>query len=318
MTFSVLDVSIKSILLKKYSRNSYLYNINEIKRFCQRAAEKLPLSENVYAFSGCAAELFHKRNGLCVLDQTALLPLDEIDLFKKTNLVEPSSSWLNYMNFLHERNLFEIDRSNTVLCLYPQVEESVRKWRPNANTKIIMHPCDAPVQKRYMPHERLRFLFAGQKSIVKGIYLIEKWLNISTESTKIDFVICGPEGNYNVDGLRSRNGVQVLGRQNRDQLNDLFKSADLCVFPEQQNALGNTAFEAMEHGTSVLARQNSLIIDKKNGFTFGDDDNFYSVMNFLANQKPEYLFEVGTGALEIATRRFNSFNAEIKNLLGSL
>ena len=294
---------------ERFFGNIYSYNKKMVQYFCKKVRKNISPSQNVYAFSGCALEIFEQQTGLCVLDQVALLPLDEVELLSRS--AKPDEQWVAHMNYLHSRNLEEIDRADVVLCLYQQIEDSIKRWRPDAKTMIINHPCDVPKPKPLQKNKRLKFLFAGTKSIGKGVNLIEQWILQSNRSQAIDFIICGGEGNYSLQKIEGRENVRILPHQNRDQLNELYRTVDLCLFPEQQNALGNTAFEAMEHGTPVLARKNEILANGVNGFTFENDEDFFEIIENLSKLESIDFYRVGKNALKITKERHINFKKEI-------
>jgi glycosyltransferase involved in cell wall biosynthesis len=303
---------------KLLSNRTYKYNMGEIINFGTTVSKRIPLNEDVYAYSGCAEELFIGRSGLRILDQTSLLPADEVELFLKSGNTVPNSSWIEYMKFLQARNLSEIWNADLVLCLYPQIEESVKKWQPKANTKLIAHPCDRPKLKSFTPNDRPVFVFAGQKSYIKGLSLIDRWVTTSRKAKEVDIIICGPEGNFDTTVLRKTKNIHVLGMQSRKELSILLKKADLCIFPEQQNALGNTAFEAMECGTPVISRANLVISNGFNGFTFIDDNDFLVTMDKMASKTSADFYEVGQRAILIAEDRHNRYSGELNSVLQTL
>jgi glycosyltransferase involved in cell wall biosynthesis len=311
--------SLTSLVFRKFLRglftsDAYAYNRELVKSFCSAVNRRIGASEDVYAFSGCALEVFEKRVGKKILDQVALLPLDEVALLEKSGKTDPI--WVRHMHYLHQRNLEEIDRADVVLCLYKQNQASVLKYRPNVKTVIVNHPCALPRAKSFKDRSRVRFLFAGTKSVGKGVDLIESWLLHSVRADKVDVIICGGEGNYSLTKLQGRTNVTLMPHVGREQLETLYANVDLCLFPEQQNALGNTAFEAMEFGTPVLARENEFIEDQENGFVFRNNVEFFEKMDEVSQLDSTQFFEVGRAALEIAKSRYLNFKDELQAAIG--
>lgn len=309
--FILHKTQLGSVCMRLIDSDRYEYARKEILGFCQNVADVLIRSDNIYAHSGEALELFRKTSGRRILDQTALLPLDELALFENSTGREAPADWRRYMQFLQERNVEEISLADRVLCLYQQTRESVTKWCPSARVVVINHPCSYPRGKKFHDSGSLRFLFVGRKSRGKGVDLIEQWLLRSPYARRIKFTLCGPDGDYSLKALSGRPNVDLRGRQSRTQLDDLYRQADLCVFPEQQNALGNVAFEAMEWGTPVLARQNELLIDDVNGFVFTDEQDFFRRMDALASLAHGELYAIGRAAMSIPRLRSEKYCEEL-------
>ncbi|QRF59004.1 glycosyltransferase family 4 protein [Variovorax paradoxus] len=295
--------------------DAYAYNREIVKSFCLAANKNIAKSEDVYAFSGCALELFRERSGVKILDQVALLPLDEVALLESDKRADPV--WVRHMNYLHLRNLEELDRADIVLCLYNQIQDSVLKYRPEIRTAIVNHPCALPRAKTFESRPRLRFLFAGTKSVGKGVNLIENWLLHSSYAERVEVLICGGDGNYPLTRLKHRPNVKLLPHLKKRDLESLYASVDICLFPEQQNALGNTAFEAMEFGTPVLARVNEFIDHNHNGFVFETNADFFQKMDEISQLDSAQLFRVGRAALKIAENRYLNFKKELKAAINS-
>jgi glycosyltransferase involved in cell wall biosynthesis len=136
--------------------------------------------------------------------------------------------------------------------------------------KIVVLPLayePPPLMRRARPAGASRtVLWLGQVILRKGIqYLFEAARAIHDD--RVRFVIAGPIG-ISADAVRSAPpNMEFIGPITRDRVTDLYRSADLFVFPTLSDGFGVTQLEAMAHGVPVIATRHcgAVVEDGVNG-----------------------------------------------------
>jgi glycosyltransferase involved in cell wall biosynthesis len=120
-------------------------------------------------------------------------------------------------------------------------------------------------------------LFAGRLSAEKGIEtLLTAWEQLHT---RMPLVIAGdgPLAPMVTDAAARMPGIRWVGRQSREQLNDLMRQAELLLFPSVVfETFGQTIIEAYAAGTPVGAASGGsgaeLVTPGRTGFLFQPGD----------------------------------------------
>jgi glycosyltransferase involved in cell wall biosynthesis len=139
---------------------------------------------------------------------------------------------------------------------------------PPEKLRILPLAYDAPgLPNRVETRSRVRtVLWLGQVVVRKGIqYLIAAARLLPAE--RLRFVVAGPLG-ITTEAVRSApSSMSFLGPIARDRASDLYRSADLFVFPTLSDGFGVTQLEAMAHGLPVIATRNcgEVVEDGVNG-----------------------------------------------------
>jgi glycosyltransferase involved in cell wall biosynthesis len=109
-------------------------------------------------------------------------------------------------------------------------------------------------------------LWLGQVVLRKGIqYLIAAARLLSAK--RLRFVVAGPIG-ISIEAVRSApSNMCFIGPITRDRTIEIYRSADLFVFPTLSDGFGVTQLEAMAHGLPVIATRNcgEVVEDGVNG-----------------------------------------------------
>jgi glycosyltransferase involved in cell wall biosynthesis len=109
-------------------------------------------------------------------------------------------------------------------------------------------------------------LWLGQVVLRKGIqHLIAAARLLTTE--RLRFVIAGPIG-ISTEAVRNApTNMSFIGPITRDRTTEVYRSADVFVFPTLSDGFGVTQLEAMAHGLPVIATRNcgEVVEDGVNG-----------------------------------------------------
>lgn len=125
--------------------------------------------------------------------------------------------------------------------------------------KLVVVPCayEAPVRNTE-PRRRegpLRVLWVGSVILRKGIqYLMEAARML--EARRFQFRVVGPIGISDAAVATAPENLRFEGPVPRTRLAQVFREADVFVFPTLSDGFGITQLEAMSHGLPVIATPN--------------------------------------------------------------
>lgn len=116
---------------------------------------------------------------------------------------------------------------------------------------------------------RFRILYVGRISPLKGVhYLVKAFAELSLPNSEL--WLCGDGKEINTIIPSSINNIKYFGTVNYIDLPNIYKQADLFVFPSLFDGFGQVILEAMASGLPVIATTNSggpdVIQDGENGF----------------------------------------------------
>lgn len=143
--------------------------------------------------------------------------------------------------------------ADLVLCASAMTRASlVRAGCPSERIQVIPYGSngDAP-DALPRPSGPCRFLFVGQGLQRKGLHhLALAWRETAPADSELTIV------SYRADPgilpLLDQPGITVLGRQSREELNALFRSADVFIMPSLVEGFGLVYLEALEAGCHVV------------------------------------------------------------------
>jgi glycosyltransferase involved in cell wall biosynthesis len=144
----------------------------------------------------------------------------------------------------------------------------VQQGVPREKLRVLPLAYDAPAlpgRTETSAHART-VLWLGQVVLRKGIqYLMAAARLLPAE--RLRFVIAGPIG-ISTQAVRSApSNMSFIGPITRDRAAEVYRSADLFVFPTLSDGFGVTQLEAMAHGLPVIATRNcgEVVEDGVNG-----------------------------------------------------
>ena len=223
-------------------------------------------ADATYGCSG-ALELFeHVRTsgGSCVLEQLLAAREQERALLSEEKRRWPGwqpDLWIPEVDPLAEREVAEWEHANVILAASEFVAEGLRN-RGVRQSKIKLVPYGLDLSRYGPPHtpvsrppQPLRVLFAGAVGLRKGApYLLEALRLIGPSRVEGRFAGKVELGR---DKLAPYTSVaRFLGAVPRNQMPQLFRWADVFVFPTVCDGFGFVQAEAIASGVPVIATPN--------------------------------------------------------------
>jgi glycosyltransferase involved in cell wall biosynthesis len=291
-------------LLMRASRVSNLDPTDRANRWLMRTMARecrRPTVTAVHAYEDCALWQFKAGKHLgkaCVYD----LPTCYYPAWEKVQveLKQTYSDWVPPQSAVtaHEARLEqkrqEMALADLVLVASGYVEETIREFYPYKDIARAPYGVDTefwapgPMEK---PSRPLRFVYAGQISLRKGIpWLIEAWVRAELRDAELVLV-----GSWALaDGKRSAlpAGVTWVPPCSAQALRDLYRGSNVFVFPSFSDGFGLVLLEAMACGLPVIASETSAapeIVAPDCGFVAspGDLDRLVELLRWFDRHRDD-------------------------------
>jgi alpha-maltose-1-phosphate synthase len=245
-----------------YQANDWL--MRTMTRECRR-----PSVTAVHAYEDCALWQFVEAKRLgkaCIYD----MPIGYYPAWEHTQaeLARKFEDWLpaaglpssRYVRPQQKRK--EMEFADLVLAPSSFVVQTIKAFHPNKRVALAPYGVDLkfwtpPAQKevrkeaRKEPSESLRFIYAGQISLRKGIpNLLLAWEKAGLRSAELYLV-----GSWHLGEAKRAalpNGVKHLPACSREALRDHYRRADVFVFPSFFEGFGLVLLEAMACGLPAI------------------------------------------------------------------
>lgn len=282
--------------------NRYCKNINIVRAYQRylykcfgKHVAKYAIANDVdaiIAFDTTAAECFsyikkRNKNIKCILDMSAISRPYAKLIYEneERNLDKPyyhqSQKYLwneNVMKYM----LKEIELADWFIAASSFTAESVIYCgRDKSSIQIIPYGIDTSSFCLQPDNCRskgiLNILFVGHIDYNKGVhYLLEALDKFDSVSIKLDmYGVYHSDSDIFIEGVKKSN-VHFHGFVTPDRLGDIYKEADVFIFPTTNDGYGFVVLEAMACGVPVLCSTNAgaceLIEDGVNGFRFESGD----------------------------------------------
>lgn len=231
-------------------------------RECRRSAVTA-----VHAYEDCSLWPFVEAKRLgkaCVYD----LPTSYYRSWEMTQgeLGRIFSDWLPTGGFAatdsmrQEQKHQEMELAELIMVASRFVEGSVREFYPHK--EIVRTPYGVDLdfwrpRSTSKPSGPLRFVYAGQVSVRKGIpLLIEAWAKASLTDAELQLV-----GSWQLAETKRRSmpsGIRWFPPCSAQALRDRYTGADVFVFPSFSDGFGLVLLEAMACGLPAIASEESI------------------------------------------------------------
>jgi glycosyltransferase involved in cell wall biosynthesis len=169
------------------------------------------------------------------------------------------------------------------------------------------------------------FLSAGTQSVRKGVhYTLDAWKKIAPRDGSAELWLIGHMHlpTRLLQGLPGK--VVVRPSVPRAELSEIYKRANVLVFPSLAEGFGMVITEAMAHGVPVITTANTagpeLINHAENGFIvpIRDSDTLAETMEWCLNNR-EALMEIGTRAAASAAKwQWSDYRSQLGRVAAEL
>ena len=228
-----------------------------MRKECRRASVRA-----VHAYEDCSLWQFQEAKRLgkaCIYD----MPIGFYPAWEKTQeeLARQFVDWLpanGRQSSRHARlrqKLEEMELADLVLAPSSFVAETVRTFHPNKSIALAPFGVDLEFWRprtRDGGSEVLRFIYAGQISLRKGIpLLLEAWAKAALQSAELQLV-----GSWNLSDRKKASlppGVTHVSALSSEALRDHYQQADVFVLPSYFEGLALVLLEAMACGLPAIA-----------------------------------------------------------------
>ena len=240
-----------------YEANDWL--MRTMRRECRRSAVTA-----VHAYEDCSLWQFEEAKRLgkaCLYD----MPIGYYPAWEQTQakLVQRYADWLapgglpSSRHVRPEQKRREMELADMVLVPSVFVEKSIRAFHPHKVLTRAPYGVDLDFWRpptRRKEARPLRFIFAGQLSLRKGIpMLLEAWNKAALRDAELELV-----GAWNLSEDKRAalpQGVTWVPPCSREALRARFLSADAFVFPSFFEGFALALLEAMACGLPVIASE---------------------------------------------------------------
>jgi glycosyltransferase involved in cell wall biosynthesis len=286
-----------------YEANDWL--MRTMRRACAR-----PAMTAVHAYEDCSLWTFEEakhRGKACIYD----LPIGYYPAWeqKQAELVRDYSDWLppgglgasRYVR--REQKIHEMELADLVLVPSTFVQRTVEQFVqksvalcPYGVDSEFWHPSE--VQKS---NDTLRFIYAGQCSLRKGIpILLKAWKIAGLKAARLDLIGSWQFAENKFKDLPE--GVTFAGQVSATELRSRYQEADVFVFPSFFEGFGLVILEAMACGLPVIATEataGSDVLVENTGWIFpaGDVESLAETLCWFAAHRDQLQ------AMKIAARR---------------
>ena len=200
---------------------------------------------------------------------------------------------------------------------------------PNGVDQAFFSPDFRNAQTRqslFAGEERPILLYVGRIAPEKGLdVLIKAVQTLNAEGASFKLILVGDGPSREKLESMGIDNVLFLGYKSGRELQEIYASADLFVFPSATETFGNVILEAMCSGLPVVAARaggvKDNVIDRYNGITFqpGDHLDMARAINMLLLDKTMHSQFV-SNAVEYAMTKtwegiFDQFFGRLQNLL---
>ena len=238
-----------------YSANDWL--MRTMKRECRR-----PAVSAVHAYEDCSLWQFEEARRLgkaCLYD----LPIGYYPAWEQTQaeLARAYADWLpagglpSSLYVRPEQKRREMELADLVLAPSSFVERTIRKFHPDKNVARAAYGVDLDFWRpgeTTVADRQLRFIYAGQLSIRKGIpALLQAWEAAALRDAELQLVGMWQLAEQKRFALPK--GVSWLPPCSSDALRDRYRAADVFVFPSYFEGFGLVLLEAMACGLPAIA-----------------------------------------------------------------
>ncbi|HNP75550.1 MAG TPA: glycosyltransferase family 4 protein [bacterium] len=225
--------------------------------------------------------------------------------------------WLLRLEFLLHRAL-DVYAKNVDLFIAPSQfvkNRLVEKGYPEAKIAVVPHFVDNIEDNNINPKIENYILFLGRLDETKGADLLVAAIAKLKRHIRVKIAGSGPQYRLlkeQITRLNLSDRIQLLGKQNNEQIKGLIRKSLFVVFPSRvHETFGLSIVESQLGGKAVAAARvgatPELITDNETGILFkaGDSQALAQTIDFMLAH-PERTALMGRKAKELAQKRYSA------------
>jgi starch synthase len=242
----------------QYSEWNNHWLMRTMARECRRPAVTM-----LHAYEDCSLGSFReaKRRGkACIYDLPTCYFAEwenvQVQLNQKFLDWLPATTSAQFHTDRRERKKSELELADLILVASRYVERTVREFDPNKQIALAQYGVDTefwtPGSETHARNP-LRFIYAGQISVRKGIpLLLQAWSKADLHDASLTLV-----GSWALNEQKRKLPQNVIWMPpcSPQMLRELYRQSDVCVFPSYSDGFGLVILEAMACGLPVIASE---------------------------------------------------------------
>lgn len=192
------------------------------------------------------------------------------------------------------------------------------------NSKYILLPHGIDISSKLTKKELncINVLYVGSLVEHKGVHVLIKAFKKLNHDNIILNIIGKGENEKKLKILaKSDKRIIFNGYKSRNEVNDFYKKANICVFPSlSYETFGLVVLESFKYGTPVIGSNvssyNDLIEEGFNGFLFekGNINELVEILSKIMND-PSILIELGNNAFNyVKNHEMNKHVSDLENI----
>ncbi len=273
----------------------------------------------VYTYEGNAYDVLKKAKSKNQFSWYEMVSQHELyfhDLLAEQIKKYPQLNTPYYSNLLEngnseyaKRKNAELELADRIICNSNFTRETIRyAGLATDKVKVIPLGSPAPVKKIKNRPDKMKFVYAGNQSVRKGIHiLIEAWKNSGIKQHEAELFLVGSRDLPDDFYVNLPENVKVINNIPHQELIELFRETSMFVLPTLADGFGMVITEAMSQGVPVLATYNcagpDLITHGVNGLLIkaGSTEMLIEQLKWAVSH-PSEVEQMGMRALEKASQ----------------
>lgn len=275
-----------------------------------------------YFLSECAGVRSKFPNARIILE-IVLSQSKDICLLEHALSIKNNNSLANELHL--KKHLLRLERDSIVEAdyfIFPSeyvCNEIKSKYNlDQQRCKVVPYWCpdvfsNFPVNvKNIAPNETLKVIFVGRLTIIKGFDIfLEVADAMSNENICFDVVGSGPmhEINQNKIPLNPRGNVTFYGHVEKSELDKIYRSAHVFLFPTRNEGSALVSYEALSYGLPMITTTQcgSILTDEVHGIVSStlSSEEIIKQLRRIIND-PQILSHWSRNCLDLASKRKRS------------
>lgn len=183
---------------------------------------------------------------------------DQIKKYPQLNTPYYSNLLESEKSKYSKRKNEELKMADRIICNSNFTKKTIQyAGLSTENVKIIPLGSPEPVSEIKNKPEKMKFIYAGNQSVRKGIHiLIEAWKNSGIKPNEAELLLVGSKDLPNDFYSDLPENIKVISNIPHNELLKLFDESSMFILPTLADGFGMVITEAMSRGIPVLATNN--------------------------------------------------------------